>query len=713
MPKASTSTRKTVKKTAKTEVVKEKTTEENIFDNFSSDVISKAFPVFASKKADSLAFNTLFDRVTKLTPAENKVLKAIVKEIDERCMYEWALPLDHTPEQREIIKTLSEKLSMGDLCDAVAKLYGIGYPVTPPFGYAGRYSFKEKEVNQHYYRACYAFMRNHYNHLSKEHTNFFTDFFQKYPENNYGFLVLLAKYWYYRNRADTSRDFHGMNPYPSGKEFDDNWQLRFAFTDPSYDFIFGIENHSGYYETKNFFARCLIAITHFLHIGRNLGAKIISRKVTIDDPNGKIKTRFEGLDYDMDCYGKFEFTIRYEKIGKDLTVTINHGEISLNTKGVLNAWRRIKQSGLRDYVFMPENTTVDPDVKYITDINKQKLDEYRELIADLRAKMTGDMVTLMQVYESISDETRSGMSDSTRDLYKNGLSLAPQFMSLEEANRIVRDAGDTYRQRKAEEKARQEQQDRENEINRKKHNEFIAYCRSGEWRTNDYCRAPSIHDDHEAESDDDADDDHEFAYYLTPIEKQRMEEGVPYNVFCCGLVFVCTWNQMLTTAAQYITDAFNVIENGWDVYRSKHAQLYAPDFITDDEGCTFNEFLAVKGYTEKQFFDKWLTFINPGLTGLDVASFPEAKEYLAAEHAGNPDAWVGILPEDKARFSKEEIIDNFRHAVYVRGIQHDAIKLGTPYTGELRNGTEEDVENYHKFRKDHPDCRSLGIQYGD
>lgn len=707
----------TAKKATKNKIAKEKTVEESIFDNFSPGVISKAFPVYASRKADKHAYDTLFARVTKLTPDENRVLKAILKEIDERCMYEWALPLDHTPEQREIIKKLSEKLPMGKLCDAVDKLYGIGYGLRPPFDYPGQCSYREKEVNQHYYRACYAFIRNHCNHLSKEHTNFFTEFFQKYPENNYGFLVLLAKYWYYHNRFAESSQHPDMNPYPSGKEFDDNWRLRNAFTNPTYDFIFGIENQRDYCKTENFFARGLMAITHFLYIGRNVGAKIISRKVTIDDPNGNIKTRFEGLEHDMRCYGKFEFTVRYEKLGKDLTVVIDRGDISLNTRGVSNAWRRIKESGFRNHVFMPENTDADPDVGYITDDNKRKLDKYRELIADLRNEMTEDMVTLMQVYESISDETRYGMNDNTRDLYKNGLSLAPRFMSLEEANKIVRDAGDKYRREKAEEKARQERRDREDRIERQKNQEFIAYCRSGVWKNNDCCRAPSINDeadDTESDGDDpDDDDEHDFEYYLTPIEKKRMEQGVPYNVFCCGIVFVCTWNLQLTAAAQYITDAFNVIENGWDVYRSKHAQLYVPDFITDDEGCTFNEFLAAKGYTEKQFFDKWLTFINPGLTGLDVASFPEAKAYLAAEHAGNPDAWVGILPEDKARFSKEEIIDNFRHAVYVRGIQHDAIKRGTPYTGELRNGTEEDIENYYKYRKEHRDCGFLGIQYGD
>lgn len=706
----------TTKKTANSKTVtKERTIEENIFENFPADVINKAFPVFASRKADENSYETLFTRVTKLTPAENRVFKAIVKEIDERCMYEWALPLDHTPEQREIIKSLSEKLPMGKFCDAVKKLYGIVCPISPPFKYPGQYSFKEKEVNQHYYRACYAFTRNNHNYVSKEHTNFLTELFRKYPEDNYGFLVLLAKYWYYHTKVAGARYYDGMNPYPSGKKFDDYWLLQQEFTYPSKDFIFGIENHRDYCETDNFFARSLMAITHFLHIGRNLDAKIISRKVTIDDPNGNLKTRFEGLNHDMNCYGKFEFTIRYKKLGKDLTVVINRGNISLDTSRVMNAWSKIKQSGLRDYVFMPENTEVDPDVTYLTDINKQKLDEYRKLIDNLHAEMTGDIVTLMQVYESISDNTRSGMDESTMDLYKNGLSLAPHFMSLEEANKKVRDAGNEYRKRKAEEKARQEQEDREERIRRQKDKEFIAYCRSGAWRDNDYCRAPSIQDEPEVESEDDdieEFDEHDFEYYLTPIEKKRMEDGVPYNIFCCGLVFVCSWNQMLTSAAQYITDAFDIIENGWEVYRSKHAQLYSPNELTGDEGCTFKEFLAIKGYTEKQFFDKWLTFINPKLTGMDVGSFPEAKAYLASQHSGNPDAWVGILPEDKARFSKDEIIDNFRNAVYVHGIQHDAIKRGTPYTRELRNGTEEDVNNYYKFRKENPVFHPIGVQYG-
>lgn len=466
-------------------VIKEKTIEDNIFENFPADVINKAFPIFASQKADASLYETLFARATKLTPAETRVFKAIVKEIDERCMYEWALPLDHTPEQREIIKSLSEKLPMGKLCDAVEKLYGIGYSIRPPFEYPGQCLFKENEVNQHYYRACYAFTCNHYNHLSKDHTNFLTEFFQKYPEDNYGFLVLLAKYWYYHTKVAGGQYYHGMNPYPSGKKFDDNWMLQHEFTYPSRDFIFGIENHSNYRETDNFFARSLMAITHFLHIGRNLGAKIISRKVTIDDPNGNLKTRFEGLNHDMNCYGKFEFTIRYQKLEKDLTVVINRGNISLDTSGVMRAWSKIKQSGLRDYVFMLENTEVDPDVKYLTDINKQKLDEYRKLIDNLHAEMTGDIVTLMQVYESISDDTRSGMSESTMDLYKNGLSLAPHFMSLEEANMKVRDAGNEYRKRKAEERARQEQEDHEERIRRQKHDEFIAYCRSGAWRDND------------------------------------------------------------------------------------------------------------------------------------------------------------------------------------------------------------------------------------
>ena len=171
----------TAKKATKNKIAKEKTVEESIFDNFSPGVISKAFPVYASRKADQHAYDTLFARVTKLTPDENRVLKAILKEIDERCMYEWALPLDHTPEQREIIKKLSEKLPMGKLCDAVDKLYGIGYGVRPPFDYPGQCSYREKEVNQHYYRACYAFIRNHCNHLSKEHTNFFTEFFPEIP----------------------------------------------------------------------------------------------------------------------------------------------------------------------------------------------------------------------------------------------------------------------------------------------------------------------------------------------------------------------------------------------------------------------------------------------------------------------------------------------------------------------------------------------------
>jgi adenylate kinase len=47
-------------------------------------------------------------------------------------------------------------------------------------------------------------------------------------------------------------------------------------------------------------------------------------------------------------------------------------------------------------------------------------------------------------------------------------------MSLEEANKKVHDAGNEYRMRKAEDKARQEQEDREERIRRQKDKEFIA-----------------------------------------------------------------------------------------------------------------------------------------------------------------------------------------------------------------------------------------------
>ena len=190
--------------------------------------------------------------------------------------------------------------------------------------------------------------------------------------------------------------------------------------------------------------------------------------------------------------------------------------------------------------------------------------------------------------------------------------------------------------------------------------------------------------------------------------------GKKKNLFHCGIIALASYNPRIRFVAQYISDCFNQIENGWDVYSSKNDFLYCPDQFTGDKGCDFNSFLKAKGYTEDQFFDKWLTLIVPLRTEKNLVEVcPNIEKYIMYNSL-QVDRWVGIHPNDQQIFDNEDIKTAFRKAVYIHGLEHNCLDTVTAcYTQELKKGSKVDVEKHLKYLDEHPGAISqYAVPYG-
>jgi hypothetical protein len=565
------------------------------------------------------------------------------------------------------------------------------------------------------------------------HKNFFPKLFAEFPEYNFGLVVLLVKcdfFKYLTNRFETG-NYANHRPKPP-VDFEDMFKrgwyissdMERAFKE--YDLETQLENYSNTScylrehtigsRTSNLAVHALVRIGHHLWAGRKLNPEIVSRTLTVSIPD-KIDKIYYDVDRFLALYGKFEFTIRYGTLNKSIHFVYKMNEYPTpNLVEVRELWDKMEKYRKGEY--MPRGIRVDRD-SYSYDNNIYRLEDFEKLIRQFKAAVSEEGVeTLLEVYASLPKGSSHSIQNAFwKDLLANYKTIAPKFMSKEKAEETLSAEGEKRREERAEEERRREERYRERERERRANAEFSAYCRS--MSGNHYCRAPKIEDDEEISDKDpevadlvDDDDDDNFEKYLTPVEKARMDAGQPRNIFHCGMVFVCTWNLQLTSVSQYITDVFDVIENGWHIYPNVHDQFYMEDELTGDKGCSLEEFLKIKGYDESDFIDKWLALVCPSyaLTH-SVENMPEAKLFLSSTFNSWPDAWVGILPEDKARIPREEVMLSFKNAIYVRGVQHDALYRNQGYTQKLRIGTEQDILNYYKYCKEHPSTHTM--QYGD